>query len=74
VIKVTLASGQAGDAAILGQDPAADSAVIRAAGVSGATPAGSVQHPGCTVVGRRADHRPPARCGRPASASLWHAG
>jgi hypothetical protein len=31
VIKVTLASGQAGDAAIMGQDPAADIAVIRPA-------------------------------------------
>jgi putative serine protease PepD len=39
VIKVTFASGQAKNAAIVGQDPAADIAVIRAVGVSGAVPA-----------------------------------
>ena len=39
VIKVTFAGGQAKDAVILGQDPAADIAVIRASGVSGAIPA-----------------------------------
>jgi putative serine protease PepD len=54
VIKVTFAGGQSTDAAIIGQDPAADIAVIRAAGVSGATPArlgaASGLHVGDTVL------------------------
>lgn len=39
VIKVTFAGGEAKDAVIIGQDPAADIAVIRASGVTGAIPA-----------------------------------
>jgi len=39
VIKVTFASGRSKNAVILGQDPAADIAVIRAFGVSDAVPA-----------------------------------
>jgi putative serine protease PepD len=39
VIKVTFAGGQAKNAAIIGQDPAADIAVIRTFGLSGAVPA-----------------------------------
>ena len=39
VIKVTFASGRSKNAVILGQDPAADIAVIRAFGVSGVVPA-----------------------------------
>jgi putative serine protease PepD len=39
VIKVTFAGGQAKNAVIIGQDPAADIAVIRAFGMSGAVPA-----------------------------------
>jgi putative serine protease PepD len=54
MIKVTFAGGQSTDAAIIGQDPDADIAVIRAAGVSGATPArlgaGSGLHVGDTVL------------------------
>jgi putative serine protease PepD len=38
-IKVTFADGQAKDAVIIGQDSAADIAVLRASGVSGAVPA-----------------------------------
>ncbi|HUY49371.1 MAG TPA: trypsin-like peptidase domain-containing protein [Streptosporangiaceae bacterium] len=54
VIKVTFASGQSKNAAIIGQDPAADIAVIRAIGVSGAVPArlgtASGLHVGDTVL------------------------
>jgi putative serine protease PepD len=54
VIKVTFASGQSKNAAIIGQDPAADIAVIRAFGISGATPArlatASGLHIGDTVL------------------------
>ena len=54
VIKVTFASGQSKDAAIIGQDAAADIAVIRAFGISGAAPArlGSASglHVGDTVL------------------------
>ena len=39
VIKVAFAGGETKDAVIIGQDPAADIAVIRASGVSGAVPA-----------------------------------
>jgi putative serine protease PepD len=53
-IKVTFASGQSKNAAIIGQDPAADIAVIRAFGISGATPArlgtASGLHIGDTVL------------------------
>jgi putative serine protease PepD len=38
-IKVTFSSGKSADARIVGQDPAADLAVIRASGVSGLVPA-----------------------------------
>ena len=54
VLKVTFASGQVKNAVIIGRDPAADIAVIRAFGVSGATPArlGSASglHAGDTVL------------------------
>ncbi len=54
VIKVTFASGQSKNATIIGQDPAADIAVIRAFGMSGATPArlgtASGLHVGDTVL------------------------
>jgi putative serine protease PepD len=54
VIKVTFASGQSKNAVILGQDPAADIAVIRAFGVSGVVPArlaaASGLHVGDTVL------------------------
>lgn len=54
VVKVTFASGQSADAVIVGQDPAADIAVIRAEHVSGLRPAalGSAAnlHVGDTVL------------------------
>ena len=54
VIEVTFASGQVKNAVIVGQDPAADIAVIRAFGVSGAPPArlgnASGLHAGETVL------------------------
>ena len=54
VIKVTFASGHSKNAVIIGQDAAADIAVIRAFGVSGATPArlatASGLHVGDTVL------------------------
>jgi putative serine protease PepD len=53
-IKVTFSSGKSADASIVGQDPEADLAVIRASGVSGLVPAafGSVSglHVGDTVL------------------------
>lgn len=53
-VKVTFSNGKSADAIILGQDPAADLAVIRAPGVSGMIPAafGSVSglHVGDTVL------------------------
>ena len=53
-IKVTFSNGKSADASIVGQDPAADLAVIRASGVSGLVPAafGSVSglHVGDTVL------------------------
>jgi putative serine protease PepD len=54
LIKVTFASGQSKNAVIIGRDPAADIAVIRAFGVSGAAPArlgaASGLHVGDTVL------------------------
>ena len=53
-IKVTFSSGKSADASIMGRDPAADLAVIRAAGVSGLSPAtftpASHLHIGDTVL------------------------
>ncbi len=48
VIRVRFASGQVKNAAIIGRDPAADLAVIRAFGVSGASPARLATASGCT--------------------------
>jgi putative serine protease PepD len=49
LIKVTFASGQSKSAVIIGRDPAADIAVIRAFGVSGAAPARLGAAPGLHV-------------------------
>ena len=60
VIKVTFASGQAKNAVIIGQDAAADIAVIRAFGVSGATPARLATASGLHVRRHRPGHWQPA--------------